>query len=128
MIWSRVRRNLANGVAALVLVSCANDHFHVPAEGPPRSAPRYVELLADRRVATLHFPAGRYSFYAVDDKGLYYRAPRSVMQHIGGGSVPHQGGIFVNKRDLRKLRGYVFYAGGLTHVGDLSNTPHRFRD
>ena len=87
-----------------------------------------MELLKEKQVATLHFPAGVYSFYAVDDIGTYYRAPRPVIQRTGGGSVPRNGGIFVSRRDRNKLRGYIFYAGALTHVGNLSRVPHQFRD
>src|SRR5438067_407992 len=111
-----------------LLCSCANHHFRIPAEGPPPNSPRYVELLKEKQVATLHFPAGVYSFYAVDDIGTYYRAPRPVIQRTGGGSVPRNGGIFVSRRDRNKLRGYIFYAGALTHVGNLSRVPHQFRD
>jgi hypothetical protein len=113
---------------AFLLSSCANHHFHVPAEGPPRDAPRFVELRAGRQIATLHFPAGTYSFYAVDDVGYYYRAPRKIIQRTGGASVPRNGGIFVSKRDPKRLRGYIFFAGALTHVGNLSDAPHEFRD
>jgi len=114
--------------ASLLLTSCANQHFRVPAEGPPSDAPRYVELLSETQVATLHFPPGPYSFYGVDDMGYYYRAPRKILQHTGGGSVPCNGGIFVSKRNPRKLRGYVYLAGALTHVGNLSRARHELRD
>jgi hypothetical protein len=114
--------------SALLFTACANHHFHVPAEGPPSDAPRCVELFAEKQVATLHFPPGSYSFYAVDDAGYYYRAPRKIVEHTGGSSVLHNGGIFVNKRDANKLRGYIYMAGALTHVGDLSRAPHEFRD
>jgi hypothetical protein len=113
---------------AFLLSSCANHHFRVPAEGPPSAAPRFVELRADRQIATLHFPAGTYSFYAVDDAGYYYRAPRKIIQRTGGASVPRNGGIFVSKQDPKRLRGYIFFAGALTHVGNLSDAPHEFRD
>ncbi len=118
----------ALAAASLLLTSCANQHFRVPAEGPPSDAPRYVELLSETQVATLHFPPGPYSFYAVDDMGYYYRAPRKILEHTGGGSVPCNGGIFVSKRDPRKLRGYVYLAGALTHVGNLSRARHELRD
>jgi len=108
--------------------SCGSQHFRVPAAGPPRAAPRYVQLDAETQVATLHFPPGLYSFYAMDDKGYYYRAPRSIIQHTGGRSLPRNGGIFVDKRSLRKLRGYIYYAGALTHVGDLSKAHYAFGD
>jgi len=113
---------------AFLLFSCANTHFQVASGGPPQGTPRYVELLREKQVATLHFPVGVYSFYAIDDKGFYYRAPRPVIEHTRRGSVPHNGGIFVNKQNPNKLRGYIFYFGALTHVGDLSRTPHQFRD
>jgi hypothetical protein len=113
--------------ASTFLLSCANDHFQT-ADTPPPGAPSAIELLAERQIATLHFPAGVYSFYGSDNKGFYYGAPRSVLQHTGGGRFPRQGGIFVSKRDHRKLRGYVFLAGGLTQVGDLSRAPYEFRN
>jgi hypothetical protein len=115
-------------LSTFLLSSCANHHFRTPAEGPPSDAPRYVELLADEQVGTLHFPTGTYSFYAVDDTGYYYLAPRKIVQHTGGSSVLHKGGIFLNKHHRNKLRGYIFYAGALTHVGDLSSAPHQFHD
>jgi len=115
--------------SALLLVSCAgNRHFRVPAEGPPSDAPHYVDLLSEKQVATLHFPPGSYSFYAVDDAGYYYRAPRRIVEHTGGSSMLHNGGIFMNKRDPKKLRGYIYLAGALTHVGDLSRVRHELRD
>jgi hypothetical protein len=121
-------QRITAAAAALLLASCANRHFHVPAEGPPSDAPRYVDLLAETQVATLHFPPGSYSFYAVDDVGYYYRAPRKVIQHTGGSSVLRNGGIYLSKRDPTKIRGYIYLAGGLTHVGDLSRARHEFRN
>jgi hypothetical protein len=112
----------------LSLASCANHHFRVPAEGPPSNAPRYVELQEEKQIATLHFPAGAYSFYAEDDVGYYYRAPRQVVEHSGRRSVAHQGGLYLDKRNPKKLRGYIYLAGGLTHVGDLSRVKHEPRD
>jgi len=124
---TKAQRLLLSTFAFLLCSSCANHHFRISADGPPPTSPHYVELLADKQVATLHFPAGIYSFYAVDDTGSYYRTPRPILQHTGGGSVPRNGGIYLSKRNPRKLRGYIFYAGALTHVGDLSGTPHSFR-
>jgi hypothetical protein len=115
-------------LSTLLLASCANHHFRIPAAGPPANSPRYVELLADKQVATLHFPAGLYAFYAVDDAGTYYRSLRPIIQRTGGGSVRHKGGLYLSNRNPQKMRGYVFYAGGLTHVGDLTRVPHVFRD
>jgi hypothetical protein len=114
---------------ALLLTSCAGSrHFHpIPAEGPP-AVPRYLELRSETQVATLHFPAGLYSLYATDDAGYYYAAPRKIAEHRGRGGVSHNGGIFVNKRNQSKLRGYIFLAGGLTHIGNLSRAEHEFRN
>ena len=97
-----------------------------PSEGP--IAPRYLEIYSPERVATLHFPAGVYTLSAADKIGCYYRAPRKIAEHIGGGSVGREGGIFVSKRDPHKLRGYVYRAGTITHVGNFSRAKHRLFD
>jgi hypothetical protein len=112
-----------------LLFACAGSrHFHpIPAEGPP-AVPRYLELRSEAQVATLHFPPGFYSLSAEDDAGYYYAAPRKIAEHRGRGGVSHEGGIFVNKRNQARLRGYIFFAGGLTHVGNLSHAKHEFRD
>ncbi len=98
----------------------------IPAEGPPPTA-QYLELESEAAAATVHFPAGIYTLYANDSNGFYYRAPRKIYQHTGGGSVPHEGGVYVRKSNPDNIRGYVFMAGALTHVGNLSNVQHRFR-
>jgi hypothetical protein len=112
-----------------LLCSCAGGrHFRpIPAEGPP-SAPNYLELKSDASVATLHFPAGVYSLYAEDDVGYYYRAPQKIAEHSAGTPIWHDGGIYVNKRHPVQLRGYVFWAGKLTHVGDLSGAKHELHN
>jgi hypothetical protein len=113
----------------MLFCSCAGSrHFHpIPAEGPP-SAPKYLEVRAAASVATMHFPAGVYSLYAEDDAGYYYRAPRKIAEHSAGTPIWHDGGIYVNKRHPLRLRGYVFWAGKLTHVGDLSETKHELHN
>ena len=113
---------------AFLLCCCANQHFRIPAEGPPTGAPRAVELLREKQVANLHFPAGLYSFYAMDDKGFYYQSRRPIIQHGAGSSASRRGGLFVNRHHPNKLRGYVFLAGAITHVGDLSQVPHQFHN
>jgi hypothetical protein len=127
-----MRRYCFGALLALIcsccFTACANQHFRVVSGGPPHGVARYVELTKEKHVATLHFPPGLYSFYAADDKGYYYRASRPILQHTGGTSVARRGGVFVSKQNSEKLRGYVFYAGALTHVGDLSGAPHAFRD
>ena len=112
-----------------LLSSCAGSshpRLITPSEGP--SSPRYLEIYSERRVATLHFPAGVYTLNAVDKIGYYYRAPGKIAEHFGGGSFWREGGIFVSKRNPQKLRGYVFRAGTITHVGNFSGVKHRFRD
>jgi hypothetical protein len=111
-----------------LLGGCANQHFRIPAQGPPAGAPQAVELLREKQVANLHFPRGLYSFYAEDDKGFYYQSARPIIQHGTGSSSTHRGGLFVNRRHHNKLRGYIFLAGSITHVGDLSRVPHQFRN
>jgi len=122
------RFNLFAAASVLLLTSCASHHFRVIRSGETVTAPRYLELRSEASVATLHFPSGLYSLYAVDKIGHYYRAPRSIVEHTGAGAVPHNGGIFVSKRSRTYLRGYVFRAGALTHLGNLSRTPHVFHD
>jgi hypothetical protein len=75
----------------------------------------------------MHFPRGLYSLDSQDRNGYYYRTPTKVYQHSYGGSYPHDGGIFVSRRNQRKLRGYVITGGGITHVGNLSGSDYQFR-
>ena len=112
----------------LSLPGCAgNGHPRMvtPSEGP--ISPRYLEINSELHAATLHFPAGVYTLSAVDKIGYYYRAPRKIAEHVGGGSLWREGGIFVSKRNSDKLRGYVFRAGTVTLVGNLSGAKHLFR-
>lgn len=62
-----------------------------------------------------------------DANGYYYRAPRKIYQRSFSGGLPFEGGIFVSKKNLRKLRGYVIMPSGLTHVGNLSGANYEFR-
>ncbi|HET9801112.1 MAG TPA: hypothetical protein VFP82_05445 [Chthoniobacterales bacterium] len=115
---------------SLPVLSCAGSS-HPQAitlsEGPV-GAPRYLELDSTKQVATLHFPAGVYTLSAADKIGYYYRAPRKIGERVGGRLVGLDGGIFVSKRDPNKLRGYVYRAGAITHVGNFSATKHRLFD
>jgi hypothetical protein len=91
------------------------------------STPPYVELRSKISAGTLHFPPGLYTLDSEDAKGYYYRAPRKVHLRSFSGRLPYEGGIFVSKRNQRKLRGYVIMPGGLTHVGNLSGSDYEFR-
>jgi hypothetical protein len=117
---------LLNILVAFLLVACAgSSHPRLvsPSEGPPTQ--RYLELYREKQIATLHFPAGVYTLDAVDKIGYYYRAPRKIAET---GSLWRDGGVFVSKRDPSKLRGYIWRAGAITHVGNLSHVKHRLFD
>jgi hypothetical protein len=114
--------------AALLLSSCGGTHhFRATGPGQTTSTPPYLELRSERSAGTLHFPPGIYVLNAVDDKGYYYRSPRRIVQHSFSRGISYDGGIFVEKRDQRRLRGYVIMPGGLTHVGNLSGADYEFR-
>jgi hypothetical protein len=111
---------------AFLLSSCAGSSHPQPispSEGQPTG--RYLELYREKQIATLHFPAGVYTLSAADKIGYYYRAPRKILEQ---GSIGRDGGIFVSKRDPNKLRGYVYRAGAITHVGNFSRAKYRFID
>ena len=115
--------------SSFLLSSCAGSshpRLVTPSEGP--ISPRYLEVYSELHAATLHFPAGVYTLNAVDKVGYYYRAPKKIAERYGSGSLWREGGIFVSKRNPGKLRGYVFRAGTITHVGNFSRAKHRFRD
>lgn len=113
---------------AVFLSGCGSQQFRLANDGTSAGVPRYVELLREKQVANLHFPAGLYSLYATDNKGFYYRAPYPIRQNTDIGAVSRNGGVYVSRRNNEKIRGYIFFAGALTHVGDLSKVPHRFRE
>ena len=120
---------LLNIALATLLLGCAGSphpQLVSPSEGP--IAPRYLEIYSEQQVATLHFPPGVYTLDAVDKIGYYYQAPRKIAEHTGVGSFGREGGIFVSKRNPEKLRGYVFRAGTMTHVGNFSRAKHRLFD
>src|SRR6185312_9450633 len=85
------------------------------------------ELHREVRANTLHFPPGVYSLSSADKIGYYYRAPRKVVQHAAGSSIPREGGLFVSKRNREKLRGYIYLGGAVTHVGNFSHADYAFR-
>ena len=114
--------------AALLLSGCGGtDRRHSVGPAVTASTPQYIELRSKTSAGTLHFPAGLYTLDTEDPKGYYYRAPRKVYQRSFSGRLPRDGGIFVSKRNQRKLRGYVIMPGGLTHVGNLSGAAYEFR-
>ena len=113
---------------SFVLAACAGSP-HPPAEAPGSvNASSAIELQAEARVAGVHFPAGIYTLSAADRIGYYYRSSRGVIQGSGPGRVVRQGGIFVSKRNRTKLRGYVYFGGAVTHVGNLSHARYEFRN
>lgn len=121
-------RAITGLVVVLLLTACGgNQHFRATNAAETTSTPPYLELRSERSASTLHFPAGTYALNAVDDKGYYYRAPRRIRQHSFSSGLSYEGGIFVEKRDRSRLRGYVIMPGGLTHVGNFSRADYEFR-
>jgi hypothetical protein len=119
---------VGNLITALLLTGCGGtDRRHSVDPAATTSAPPAIELRSKTSAGTLHFPPGLYTLDSEDAKGYYYRAPRKVYQRSFSGRLPHDGGIFVSKRNQRKLRGYVIMPGGLTHVGNLSRANYEFR-
>jgi hypothetical protein len=114
--------------AALFLGGCGGeDRRHPVNPAATATVPRFIELLSETSAGTIHFPRGLYSLESEDHHGYYYRAPGKVYQRSFSGRLPHDGGIFVSKRNQRKLRGYVVMPGGVTHVGNLSGAYYQFR-
>ena len=115
-------------MAVLFFTGCGGtDRRHSVNPAATTSAPPAIELRSKTSAGTLHFPPGLYTLDSEDAKGYYYRAPRKVYQRSFSGRLPYDGGIFVSKRNQRKLRGYVIMPGGLTHVGNLSRANYEFR-
>jgi hypothetical protein len=122
-------RSVGLVLAALLFASCAGaNHPRSIRPGQSVGVPATLELFQEARVASLHFPAGSYSLAGTDAIGYYYQAVRRVRQRSGGGEIARTGGVFVSRSDRTKLRGYVYFAGAVTHAGNLSHIPHAFRD
>ena len=99
-----------------------------PSNAASAGVPPYLELRETVQVATLHFPSGTYTLNATDTKGAYYGAPAKVLEHVVGAAIPHEGGIYVRGKGNVTLRGYIYWHGGLTHVGNLSHASYTFHD
>jgi hypothetical protein len=114
--------------AALFLGGCGGtDRRHSVNPAGTTATPPFIELSSDTSAGTIHFPRGLYSLDSEDQNGYYYRAPGKVHQRSFSGRLPYDGGIFVSKRNQKKLRGYVILPYGMTHVGNLSGANYRFR-
>jgi len=113
---------------ALLLSGCGGtDRRHAVNPAGTTTTPPFIELRSETSTGTIHFPRGLYSLESEDQHGYYYRAPERVYQRSFSGRLPHDGGIFVSKRNQRKLRGYVVMPGGVTHIGNLSGADYQFR-
>jgi hypothetical protein len=112
---------------AIGFSSCGGSDRRHSVNPAATTAARFVELHADTSAGTIHFPRGLYSLDSEDGNGYYYRAPGKVYQRSFSGRYPLDGGIFVSKRNQKKLRGYVIMPGGITHVGNLSGSDYQFR-
>jgi hypothetical protein len=111
----------------LLLAGCGGTDRRQFVNPAATNAPPAIELLSKISTGTIHFPRGLYSLESEDRHGYYYRAPVKLYQRSFSGALPHDGGIFVSKRNQRKLRGYVVMPGGATHVGNLSRANYQFR-
>jgi hypothetical protein len=116
------------GAIALAFSSCGGTDRRHPVNAASTTAARFVELRSDTSAGTIHFLRGLYSLDTEDGKGYYYRAPGKVYQRSFSGRYPYDGGIFVSKRNPRKLRGYVIMPGGITLVGNLSGSDYELRN
>src|SRR3954447_22373891 len=120
---------ISAGAIVLLLSGCGGtDRPHPVNPAASRSTAPFIELRSDTSAGTIHFLRGLYSLDSEDQNGYYYRAPGKVYEHSFGGRIGHDGGIFVSKRNPRKLRGYVIMPGGLAHVGNLSGSDYEFRN
>lgn len=130
MTSDKLIRIAVAAIALSILTGCGGSpHPRVVSNGGATSAPAFLELRAEVRASTLHFPAGLYSLAASDKIGYYYRAPRKIVQHMAASSVLRDGGIFVSKHNRAKLRGYINLnlSGAITHVGNFSHADYAFR-
>ena len=109
-------------IIAMGLTGCATPP---PVAYTPR---QHLELRSSPAVSTIHFPAGVYVLSSEDNSGFYYAAPGGVVKHSFAGPQRYDGGLFLDRRNPRKLRGYIIWAGGVTKIGDLSRQPYSFRD
>src|SRR3954465_2379342 len=114
-------------LTAFVFSSCGGTDRRQAVNPGKTASPPFIELRTQTHAATIHFLPGLYSLQTEDNNGYYYAAPRKVYERSFYGRLPHDGGIFVSKRDQRKLRGYVIMPGGLTLVGNLSRADYQFR-
>lgn len=115
--------------AALISGGCAGSrNFHPLDESAASAAPRFLELRRSAQSATLHFPAGIYVLTAEDDAGFFYQAPQKIVENSFSGPLRHEGGVYLQKSRRGHLRGYVYWYGGLVHVGDLSRAEYVLRD
>src|SRR2546423_13955365 len=122
-----LHRAVVTVLFALLFAGCGGTDRRRPVNSSATMQPHFLELRSNISAGTIHFPRGIYSLETEDRNGYYYRAPGKVYQHSFGGSYGHDGGIFVSKRNPRKLRGYVMMPGGLTHVGNLSGANYQYR-
>ncbi len=112
---------------AMLLAGCGGIDRRHPINSASTTVPRFVELRSEASAATIHFPRGLYSLDSEDQHGYYYRAPGKVYQRSFPGRVARDGGIFVSRRNQRKLRGYVVMPAGVTLVGNLSGADYQYR-
>jgi hypothetical protein len=115
-------------LVALLFPGCGGtDRRHAVTASAAGTVPAAIELRSDERAATIHFPRGLYQLESEDNHGYYYRASGKLYERGFGGGQAHDGGIFVSKKDQRKLRGWVMMPGGVTLLGNFSHADYSFR-
>jgi hypothetical protein len=113
---------------AFVLTGCGGTDRRRPINSAANTTvAQSIELRSNTSAGTIHFLRGLYSLESQDQNGYYYRAPIKVYERSFAGRIAHDGGIFVSRRNPRKLRGYVVMPYGVTHVGNLSGADYQFR-
>src|ERR1041384_890391 len=104
----RVLTGTALVLFAVVLTGCGGTDRRRPVNAAATTTvARFVELRSNTSAGTIHFLRGLYSLESEDRNGYYYRAPVKVYERTFAGRMPRDGGIFVSRRNPRKLRGYV---------------------
>ncbi|HEY1769172.1 MAG TPA: hypothetical protein VGG02_02805 [Chthoniobacterales bacterium] len=108
---------------------CAGDrNYRAIDQTSPTGARRCLELRYETQVATLHFPNGTYELAAEDDAGFFYHAPAKILENTVNGPLFLDGGLYLPKSGRRALRGYIYWYGGLVHVGNLARASYLLRD
>lgn len=129
----RIARAFAGKIAAVTLALCAfaiggcTTHIVRPAAQFGAGPPTVLYLRGEQSIATFHFPRGSYFLQSADDTGLYYRSGAGVFQHSFAGPRRADGGLFVERKNPTRMRGYIRWGGGITKIGSVRADRVDFR-